>query len=89
MIFLGLAVALVLDANLQPGVEVGHVAQIARDGLVLEFYLWENFGVGRESGLGAGELVSPRSSTLPSDAALVALLVELAVALDCDLESLA
>jgi hypothetical protein len=85
-----LAVALVADSDLQAGVEIRHLAQVAHDVLVLELHLGKNFPVGREGGLGAGLL--GRAALLDfgfRDAAFVALKINLAVLADLDLELIA
>ncbi len=87
MKFLLLAGALVLEPDLEASVQVGHLAQVSRDDLVLEFHFGENLGIGRERGPGAAAFGCTALLDLGlGHAALVALVVELAVLADLDFE---
>src|SRR5215469_9733022 len=83
MELLALAVALVGEPDAQAAVEIRHLAQIARDQLVLELDLGKNFRVGRKRGFGPGLLCAALLFDLGlGDAALVALVIDLAAAMD-------
>src|SRR5271166_5024903 len=89
MELLVLAGALVGQPDPQPAVEVGHLAQIARDNFVFEFDFGKNLRVGRKSGLGPGFFGDALLLDLGlGNAALVALIVDLAVAMDLGFEFL-
>ena len=82
--------AFVRQPDAQAGVEIGHLAQIARDYFVLEFDFGEDLGIGRKGGLGSGLL---RGAFLfdfgLGHSAFVALIINFAVAMDLGFELLA
>ena len=54
--FLFLADAFVLEPDFEASVQIGHLAQITRDNLILEDDLFEDGRVGRKGGFSAGNL---------------------------------
>src|SRR5580704_2915940 len=90
MEFLLFAAAFVSQPDSKSRVEIGHLPQIARDRFVLEFDLVEDTRVGRESGLGPGELGRPALFDLGfRSPPFVALIVNFTVLANFDLELLA
>src|ERR1700730_4551344 len=87
MEFLVLAGASVLEPDFEPGVEIGHFAQVARDYFVLEEDLFENCRIRRECSFGAGTFGGAALLDLVlGHTVLVVLVINLAVLADLDFE---
>ena len=88
MEFLFFADALVLEADPQAGIEIGHLAQIACDQIIFEDDFFEDRRVGREGRFGSADFGDAAILDLGlRRAALVALVVEPPVLTNLDFEA--